>query len=364
MSSQDFDTPITPKASTERQQAVIRLFIGCTALIFFLYRYAFAGSSEAGISGAILVCAIFILFSILLLARIMARPSPAPARRIVGMVADFITISIQMHLVGEPASVFAFVYLWVIIGNGLRYGSRFLYLAMALGISSYVWMVLTTPYWMTHWYTAIGMLLSLILLPAYFASLLRQISAAHLDSAKLAEQLRRMAQHDTLTDLPNRRLFMESLGHAIAQADGRGERLALLFVDLDGFKQINDSLGHQSGDALLRTIGARLRSSVCEGALVARLGGDEFVVILGAINRYRVVSEAHKIISTVGSEIELAGARVSVTCSIGIAIYPDHGQTIDTLFEAADAAMHTAKRSGKNCYHIETDQALRLQAAQ
>jgi len=358
------DTPITPQVGTERGQAVIRLFIGCAALAYCLGRYVFAGDGNTRVLEGVLLCATFVLFSVLLLVAIMSRPSSVPARRIVGMSADFGAVSILMYLVGESASVFAFVYLWVIIGNGLRYGSRFLYLAMALGISSYVGMMLVTPYWIQHRDMAIGMLLSLILLPVYFASLLRKINAAHRELERLAEQLKYMAMHDTLTDLPNRRFFVDSLGRAMAEAERRGERLALLFVDLDGFKPVNDTLGHKTGDELLRTIGARLRLSVREGDLVARLGGDEFVIILEAVDRDRVGIAANKIISAVGSEIKFADARVSVSCSIGIAIYPDHSRVVDALFAIADAAMRTAKSSGKNRYHIEGGETSKIKTAE
>ncbi len=109
---------------------------------------------------------------------------------------------------------------------------------------------------------------------------------------------------------------------------------------------------------------SRHRSSVRERALVAHPGGDEFVAILEDIDGNDVVSEAHRIISAVGAEIELAGTRVRISCGMGIAIYPLHGRTIDSLFEAADAAMHMAKRNGKNCCHIEADEAPGLKAAQ
>ncbi len=353
------DTQITGYSDAEREQAIFRMAIGGAGLAYCICGYLFIGDHDPGLRKAISICSVFLVFAAVLLFIIIARPAASPARRIVAMATDVGTTAILMRLVGEPASVFIFIYVWVIVGNGLRYGERYLYPAMALGVSSYLWVMAVTPFWIAHRYVAIGTLLSLILLPAYFASLLRKINIAQRESARLAEKLKSMAMHDTLTELPNRRLFVEHLESAIAQAEGRREHLALLFVDLDGFKPVNDVLGHTTGDELLRIIGARLRLSVREGDLVARLGGDEFVVVLENIDLDSVGVVARKIMAAVGSDIDFAGNHIAVSCSIGIALYPEHGRNIDALLGEADRTMQVAKRSGKNRYYVEAGETAR-----
>ncbi len=337
--------------------------IGSAGLAYCTCCYLFIGDHNPGLRKAISICSVFLVFAAVLLIIILRRPAASPARRFVAIATDIGTTALLLRLVGEPASVFIFVYLWIIVGNGLRYGERYLYIAMALGVSSYLWVMAVTPFWIAHRYVAIGTLLSLILLPAYFASLLRKINIAQRESARLAEQLKRMAMHDTLTELPNRRLFVEHLGSAIVQAQGGREHLALLFVDLDGFKPVNDALGHTTGDELLRIIGTRLRLSVREGDLVARLGGDEFVVVLENIDLDSVGIVARKIMAAVGSDIDLAGTHIAVSCSVGIALYPDHGRSIDALLVEADRAMQVAKRNGKNCYYVEAGETARQSMA-
>lgn len=168
---------------------------------------------------------------------------------------------------------------------------------------------------------------------------------------ELQDTFRRLAYEDSLTGLPNRLLFMDRLNSAIARAQRSKSKLALLFVDIDGFKSVNDTHGHAAGDELLKQIGGRLLASVRKSDTVARLGGDEFAVILE--HQYDAPSTM-----TVGEKICAAVLRsfdlptqppsvVNVGCSIGVVIYPNHGSDPDALLKAADAAMYQVKRAGK-----------------
>jgi diguanylate cyclase (GGDEF)-like protein len=162
-----------------------------------------------------------------------------------------------------------------------------------------------------------------------------------------------LANHDALTGLPNRTLFYDRLGQSLARAHREGESIAVLFIDLDGFKLINDTLGHDSGDILLREVADRIMSCVRESDTVARMGGDEFTVILMNI-RPPLSSEyvARKIIDALTLPFMLNGKESCITASVGIAIYPDNGDSASALVKLADAAMYLAKNSGKNCYHL------------
>jgi diguanylate cyclase (GGDEF)-like protein len=155
-----------------------------------------------------------------------------------------------------------------------------------------------------------------------------------------------LANHDSLTGLPNRRLFQDRLEQSLAQARRSKERFSLLFLDLDGFKGINDSYGHDAGDELLRDIGQGLMAAVRASDTVARMGGDEFAAILHNVDG---VETSMTVADKLGAAVRAAGAgerRVGV--SIGLALWPDHGETADELMEAADRAMYCAKEGGKN----------------
>jgi len=163
--------------------------------------------------------------------------------------------------------------------------------------------------------------------------------------------LRFVATHDTLTALPNRSMFGERLSQALAQARRYNRRLAVLFVDLDGFKEVNDTLGHDVGDALLKEIAARLRGCLREGDVVGRIGGDEFVVMIEEFSDTdRLQLVAQKLLETVGREVEVRSHRCRVTSSIGISTFPEDGRDTQTLLRHADSAMYRAKELGKNRY--------------
>ena len=165
------------------------------------------------------------------------------------------------------------------------------------------------------------------------------------------ERIRHLATHDPLTDLPNRSLFSERLNASLREASTASTRFALLFVDLDRFKFINDSLGHEAGDSLLKQTAARLRNAVHSADIVARLGGDEFVLLCREASELADVDAfASKILHAVIAPVVLLDQECRVSASIGVAIYPDDGETERTLMKSADTAMYTAKQDGKNNY--------------
>ncbi len=169
------------------------------------------------------------------------------------------------------------------------------------------------------------------------------------------QQLDHLAHHDTLTDLPNRLLLQDRLDHAIHRAHRLGHRLAVLFLDLDRFKTINDTLGHAAGDQLLQIFAGRLSRLVREGDTVARLGGDEFMVVLeDYASDEDPRSVAQKLLDSLQEAFDIQGHQLFITASIGISLYPDDGMTVDELVRNSDAAMYRAKQKGKNSYHFYT----------
>ncbi|TBN32179.1 diguanylate cyclase domain-containing protein [Pseudomonas sp. BGI-2] len=186
-----------------------------------------------------------------------------------------------------------------------------------------------------------------------FNALLDELESwqTHLQSEN--ETLAHQASHDSLTGLPNRAFFEGRLIRALRNAHKLNERVAVLFLDSDRFKEINDSYGHAAGDAVLVAVASRVRAQLREEDLVARLGGDEFAVLLTPLHKTEDAERiADKILASMELPIPLPGnTQVSTSLSIGIAVYPDHGATPGALLNAADAAMYQAKRLSRGAQH-------------
>lgn len=161
------------------------------------------------------------------------------------------------------------------------------------------------------------------------------------------------AQHDFLTGLPNRMLLLERLTHAIGMANRHHKRIALLFLDMDGFKPINDTHGHAVGDHLLQDVAAELEGCVRTTDLVSRHGGDEFIILLTEIEERQDAAQiAEKVLARFATPRVIDGIEIQVALSIGIAVYPDNGCDADTMMRNADIAMYATKANGRNSYQF------------
>ena len=190
--------------------------------------------------------------------------------------------------------------------------------------------------------------------PAFLIAMIEDITARKAQETALEHQ----ALHDALTELPNRTLLHDRLHQAIRVAQREGRRLALLMMDLDRFKEVNDTFGHHSGDVLLREVAARLRRELRGSDTIARLGGDEFAVVLSqADGGEGAVTTARKLLRALEHAFTVEGEAVHIGASLGIAVYPDHGADADLLMRHADVAMYVAKRSGSgySVYAAESD---------
>jgi diguanylate cyclase (GGDEF)-like protein len=167
------------------------------------------------------------------------------------------------------------------------------------------------------------------------------------------EVLESLALHDQLTGLANRRLLTDRMSMAMAHARRNESAMAVVYLDLDGFKQLNDRLGHGAGDMLLKMVASRLVKTVRQEDTVARLGGDEFVLVLWHLAEPSYAATvARKVIEALSQPFDIEGNTVSTTTSAGVGIYPIHGEDADTLTKSADLALYEAKRAGKNLYRI------------
>jgi diguanylate cyclase (GGDEF)-like protein len=171
--------------------------------------------------------------------------------------------------------------------------------------------------------------------------------------SRTQSRLSYLASHDPLTALPNRTLFTERLSEAIEVARSQSRKLALMYVDLDNFKYVNDTLGHAAGDALLKHVSARLRSELRSGEVAARMGGDEFAILQLSVDypgQSRVLAE--RLIAKISQPFEIEDKQVFVGASIGITLFPDDADAVDVLHRNADLAMYRAKRDGRNRCHF------------
>jgi len=190
--------------------------------------------------------------------------------------------------------------------------------------------------------------------PMRYISVFHDITKSRQDE----DRFRHLAFHDALTNLPNRSLLMNRLDHQIAKAEREQSRLAVLFLDLDRFKAVNDSLGHDIGDDLLRMVAQKLQSQVRQSDTVSRLGGDEFVILLDdPTSMEELVQIMNRIILSINEPIEIKGKTTQVGTSIGIAMFPADGHSPEELIKRADTAMYAAKKAGRNTYRFSVPTA-------
>ena len=166
---------------------------------------------------------------------------------------------------------------------------------------------------------------------------------------KIAAELDFLANHDALTGLPSLRLCKDRLDHSLAEARRNRQTSAVMFLDLDGFKAINDEHGHEFGDLVLKVTADRIKAEIRETDTVARIGGDEFVIILSSLPELNIAERiASSLVRQIAQTIHIEKSEVSVSASIGISLYPDNGTTAEELIRSADKAMYQIKHQGKN----------------
>lgn len=195
-----------------------------------------------------------------------------------------------------------------------------------------------------------------------FSMRIRNMLEVRLLYKTLAEQRRlqeEMALHDPLTGLPNRRLLTDRIENAMQHANRTHQLMALLYIDLDGFKEANDRHGHQCGDVLLKMVASRLRVATRGEDTVSRIGGDEFLILLSDITAIEdVVQPVSKLVNLLATPFFINGLSVRVTASIGVAFYPTDAKDVETLISLADGALYDAKRAGKNQYQFARTPAM------
>ena len=317
---------------------------------WYLFWYMQARSTEAntGLAG---LC-VFYAFALAQWAHVKRYPGINPRRRVVAIVMDQLGCFIGMLLTRELGTVIIFLNLWISLGNGIRFGVKWMALSATLATTGLIALSVVSDYWSQRPIWIISLVLLNAVIPAYVASLIRGFHDGRTRLAQYADHMEKMALKDALTGLPNRSALFDEFEKASSYARRMGSAIAVLYFDLDGFKQVNDTLGHAQGDMLLRETANRANAVLRGEDVLARFGGDEFVVLLRVHDsgkRARKVAE--RIRQSIASIGYVDGNPVNVTASVGIVVVSGADAArigAEQILHEADLNMYAAKKDGKN----------------
>ena len=290
--------------------------------------------------------AVYIAYSAVCLWHVRLWPGFNPWRLALTTVLDPLLVTIILFAGGDRTVPLIWAYYWFVTAQGVRYGTPWMLLSAVTTFIAVAALTRFEPSWRQHAAYGLGVILSL-------ASVTVFLSVANLRLSSLQLRLIKMASHDPLTGVANRTRFYDALRQALWRCERYKQHLAVLSIDLDGFKAVNDVLGHQAGDHVLKSFATQISAALRREDVIARIGGDEFVILLENINGQTIVRRiSNLILSTLANINEFEGQRLAVSASIGIATYPfidmPDQVTPDHLLNRADAAMYRAKADGKN----------------
>jgi diguanylate cyclase (GGDEF)-like protein len=338
----------------EQEQARTRLVCALIGLGGFVGIGRFVSLPDGIVATAVW----FPLYAIGYAIHVRVHPAPTRARRAVAVLADNIALSFIVSF-GDAFAAYVAFYFLSTVGWGLRFGRHYLFMTTSIAVLGMACNLVASRYWQQNEMFGAVVIIAMLANTINVALLLRRIAWGNQRLAEKIEEVSQLAWQDPLTGLPNRLYFHERLSQTLAAAERNGRQVALLLFDIDGFKSVNDTLGHEAGDRLLQEIAERVGHRLRHADTFARLGGDEFVVLMEIIrDRSDAAQVAETVIHAVG-EIDLfanRGLRVGV--SIGIACSePAAAQEriLDELLKQADRAMYAAKRAGKGCYRFAGD---------
>jgi diguanylate cyclase (GGDEF)-like protein len=304
-------------------------------------------------AGVVIIGAGFCVYALFYLVLVRMRPVPTHARRGFALVVDSLVNIVVAAYGGAFAAYAGFLFL-VTIGWGLRFGRHYLFLTTAIAILGMACNLAFSPYWEEHLLFGGTIIFGLLANSVNAAILQVRIAEGARQLAEKVEEVSRLAWQDQLTKLPNRPYFRDRLGQMLAAAARSKRQVALLLFDIDGFKAVNDTLGHEAGDRLLLEIAEKVGRRVRQADTFARVGGDEFVILLDiGQDRADAVPVAETVVAAI-AEIDLFAAQsLRVGASVGIACsgsLTGRERIGDELLMQADRAMYDAKRAGKGRY--------------
>jgi len=333
----------------ELGQAKTRLM--CT--LVGLCGFGVIGSFSSLPLGIVVAGGVFLLYSAGYLLLVRRRPIPTHGRRGLAVLMDNL-VNIYVASFGGPFAAYAGFLFLVTIGWGLRFGRHYLVLATTIAILGMVCNLVLSPYWQGNLLFGATIIFGLLANTVNASILQGMIARGNRQLAEKIEEISRLAWQDQLTKLPNRPYFRDRLGQMLSAAGRSGGQVALLLFDIDGFKSVNDTLGHEAGDRLLLEIAERVGRRVRQADTFARVGGDEFVILMDiAHDSSDAIPVAETVVAAI-AEIDMfaaqglrVGASVGIACSASVAT---RERVADELLIRADRAMYEAKRAGKGRY--------------
>lgn len=330
----------------EQGQALTRVILAAIGTVLFFAARAFDQGDDP-----FLLALAYMLASLLYLSFVSRHKQDYLWRRYVVIVLDLGVATYLAAHFSTSGIAFYPLFLWVMIGNGLRYGQRFMQVATLFGLLGFTGAMASSGFLWDNPGTYIGLMTGLVLMPKFFMVMIERLAEANVELTEQKEQAEFMATHDVLTGLPNRAYLQTRLEQAISRAQRRNSQVAVAFIDLDSFKSINDSFGHEYGDYLLSQVADAMRGVLRSSDTVARLGGDEFVVVIDDYNDPgRIGRVIERLFSCVGRYYTIGEYETFVTWSCGVVVYPSDGADIHSLLKHADTAMYAAKARGPNNY--------------
>ena len=340
------------QVSHEQSQAIARIAILGLVMLFLVTKTAINGLTPTAAENLVVGFS-WLFYSLIHLWWTRRYRERFVGRRYLAIVGDLVCTSYVTYSFGLAGLGFYPLFLWIMIGNGLRFGPRYLFSATLIGISGFLIANVLDDVLFQHPGIVMGLLIGLIIMPKFFLVMIRRLAEANQALREQKDEAEYLARHDRLTDLPNRIMLEDRLGLALRKASRNGSRPAIVFIDLDGFKAINDNFGHEYGDMLLQEIAACLKARVRRGDTVARLGGDEFIILIEAANGpSEVAALVEQLFTCAGRYYQLGEYRAYVTWSCGVAIFPNDGRDSQTLIKNADTAMYRAKAAGANQFRL------------
>jgi diguanylate cyclase (GGDEF)-like protein len=272
-----------------------------------------------------------------------------PRRRYLAIAADMIMSGYLVYRLGPSGLAVYPIYLWIIIGNGLRFGTHHLQVAAVFGFQSFLLATLASGVMLDQPAVVGSMIVGIWLMPYFFLLMLQRLADMNEALRAQRNQAEHLATHDVLCNLPNRLYLEDRLDQAIARCERRGGIGAVVFLDLDGFKAINDNYGHDYGDLLLKEVANCLRERLRASDTVARLGGDEFILLIEDLKHpAEVAAVVEQMFGCLRRSFQIGQYQVYITGSCGVALYPQDGNDAQTLIKHADIAMYRAKDGGRN----------------
>jgi diguanylate cyclase (GGDEF)-like protein len=337
------------RIGSEQAQALTRIIITVGVTLIFVVRAAFI---HGGAPYALIGLG-YSTLTVLYYKLIENRRTRHPVRQYLATSADLAILGYAVYLQGVNGLSFYPLFLWVTIGNGLRFGSRQLWLATAVGLPIFLLATLESGLARSFPDVVLSMLAGLAIMPKFFMVILRRLAKANQILSEQHRAARHMATHDALTGLPNRASLEEHLRQLMLSTRASRGISGVLFLDLDNFKTINDSFGHDHGDILLRAVAQCMRASVRQGDNVIRFGGDEFIILIqNAKRQEEVLAAVEHLLNSLRRTFEIGPYQAYVTCSCGVALFPQDGEDPMTLVKHADTAMYRAKEAGRNSYSL------------